>query len=322
VKDRECRRYPKQGKGLLAVAAAGEGGVHSQLISVVVTTQNRASLLGTAIDSVLPSPLIMSPEQIIVVDDDSQDRTEEVARQFGVRYLRVAHHNISASRDAGLALAHAPYITFLDDDDVWLPGNMEVQLAALQAHPNAAFAYGIAQNATEYLEPLPLSFPLSPLPSGLVPDDLHRYGYPHLAVVLFRREAVAAVGGFDRGIRYGEDADLLLRIAARHEIVSVEVVGMLHRLRPPSKARSDYFWASARREVTQWRPKHVGVRWRTAAKFRFQTKGLFCSRFWEDAAACVALGHRHDALICLWRAVWISPAHALRHFRTMLSIFW
>ena len=239
-------------------------------ISVVITTRNRAGLLRQAIESVLPSPLITSPEQIIVVDDDSQDETEEVARKFGATYVRHARHNIGYGRNAGLADAHTPYVAFLDDDDVWLPGNMEAHLAALEAHPNAAFAYGIAQCATEelepILEPIPVRFPKPPLPSGLVPNELHK-GYPQLGVGLFRQDAVASVGGSDPHIQYFQDADLMLRIAGHHEIVGVEVVGMLYRQRPPSKARSDYHWDRARREVLRWRPRHVGVSWTTAAKF-------------------------------------------------------
>ncbi len=294
-------------------------------ISVVITTRNRAGLLRQAIESVLPSPLITSPEQIIVVDDDSQDETEEVARQFGATYVRHARHNIGYGRNAGLAHAHTPYVAFLDDDDVWLPGNMEAHLAALEAHPNAAFAYGIAQCATEelepILEPIPVRFPKPPLPSGLVPNELHK-GYPQLGVVLFRQDAVASVGGSDPHIQYFQDADLMLRIAGHHEIVGVEVVGMLYRQRPPSKARSDYHWARARREVLWWRPRHVGVSWTTAAKFLIETRGLFFWHFCEDAAASAALGHRRDSLISLGRALWVSPAHALRNPRRLGPTLW
>jgi glycosyltransferase involved in cell wall biosynthesis len=303
------------------VAAASEVDAHPPLISVIIPTHNRADLLADAIESVLPSPLIVSPEQITVVDDDSHDNTEEVVRRFGVRYMRIAVHSPGASRNAGLALVETPYVAFLDDDDAWLPGNMDAQLAALEAHPNAAFAYGMAQCATEDLEPIAGTFPSPPLPSGFDPDGLH-LSYPQLGVVLFRRRAVVEVGGSDPRLPYHEDADLMIRIAARHEMVGVESVGMLYRLRPPSKARSDFFWADARREVTRWRPKHVDIRRRTVRKFWHHKRGEFCWYFIEDAASCLALGHRRDALICLRRAVWVSPAHALRHSRTLGSTFW
>ena len=297
------------------------GDIRRGLISVVIPTRDRARSLRQAIESVLTSPLVLSPEQVVVVDDDSHDQTGEVARQLGVTYVRVAYHNSGASRNAGLALAHAPYVAFLDDDDIWLPGNLEAQLAALEVSPNAGFAYGMVQAVSEGLEPLGGPYPPPPLPSGLAPDKLH-LSYPQIGVVLFRREALAEVGGFDWRIRYYEDADLMVRIAARHEIIGVEALGLLYREREPSKARCDYFWAEARREVTRWRPKHVGVGWKTAATFRFRTKGLFFWRFCLDAASCTPVGHRRDALVCLERALRVSPPHALRHVDTVGSIFW
>jgi glycosyltransferase involved in cell wall biosynthesis len=288
-------------------------------ISVIITTQDRAGLLDVAIASVLRSPFITSPDQIVVVDDDSHDRTEEVARQRGVQYVRVQHHNISRSRNAGLPLTQTAYVAFLDDDDAWLPVNMEAQFAALEDHPDAAFAYGIVRCVTEDLQPLPWTYPSPPLASGIAPERLH-VDYPNLGVVLFRRQAIDDAGGFDPRIIWYQDVDLMLRIAARREIVGVEVVGMVQRMRAPSKARSDYYWSH--RDVTTWSPKHVGVGWKAAARFRFKMRRMFYHIFCEDAAACMALGHRREALECVSRALRVSPARALRHARTVGSVFW
>jgi glycosyltransferase involved in cell wall biosynthesis len=288
-------------------------------ISVVIPSHNRAGLVDVAIASILRSPLIASPEQIVVVDDDSQDHTKEVARQRGVTYIRVAYHNISRSRNAGFALAQTPYVAFLDDDDAWLPGNMEAQLAALEDHPGAAFAYGIARCATEDLQPLPWTFPSPPLASGIAPEHLHR-GYPNLGVVLFRREAVARAGGFDPRIIYYQDADLMIRLAARHEIVGTEFVGMLYRVRTPSRTRNNYHWAN--RGVRNWWPKRVGVGWKSAATLMFKLRRMLYHFFCEDAGACASMGNRRDALVCLSRAFRVSPAHALRHSLYMASILW
>jgi hypothetical protein len=211
-------------------------------------------------------------------------------------------------------------VAFLDDDDLWLAGNMEPQLAALEANPRAGFAYGLCRFVTDDLEPLAGPFPSRPLPSGFAPDELH-LSYPQIGVVLFRRDALVAAGGYDQTIRYYEDADLMLRIAARQEIVAVDRVGMAYRERSPSKQRCDYFWGKARREVTQWRPRDLGVTRRTAMRFRFRAKGLFCWRFCLDAAAALEAGRDLDALVCLSRAARISPVHALHHSRVMTAIF-
>jgi glycosyltransferase involved in cell wall biosynthesis len=290
----------------------------SSRIAIVIPTHNRSGLLDQAITSVLKSPLISSPQQIIVVDDDSQDETAATARNRGVQYVRVNYHNISRSRNEGFMLSHEEYVTFLDDDDVWVSGNMEAQVTALERHPEAAFAYGIAHCVTDDLEPLPWKFPSPPLASGIAPERLHE-GYPNVGAVLFRRKAVAEAGGFDPRIPYHQDSDLMIRIAARHEIVGLEFVGVLHRLRTPSRTRANYYWAN--REVKNWWPKHVGVGLKAGVRFMFRLRRMLYHLLCEDAAACAAAGHRTDALLCLSRAIRVSPAHAIRHAPSMASLF-
>src|SRR5262249_59370281 len=122
--------------------------------SVVIPTRNRAACLGVAIASVLASPLITDPRQIVVVDDDSSDDTPLVARDFDTEYIRVTCRGPSGARNAGLMMSATPYIAFLDDDDAWLSGAMESQLEALDHESDAAFAYGLSQAATDDMQPL------------------------------------------------------------------------------------------------------------------------------------------------------------------------
>lgn len=290
---------------------------HRSQISVIIPTHNRAELLRVAIASVLASPLIETPCQIIVVDDDSHDHTQDVARESSVRYLRVASHNVSLARNAGFEVARSPYVTFLDDDDAWLPENMLAQLSALEAHPGAGFAYGISRCATEDLTPLPWTFPSPPLVTGLDPNRLH-LGYPQVGTVLFRREVIDEVNGFDPRIPYQQDADLMLRVATRHAVIGIEVTGMLFRLRPPTRARADYHWSM--RGVINWVPTGAGLRWSTHARFILLTRRLFFNHFLQIAEACVSRGCRRDALVCILRAVAVAPHQALRHPRRVASV--
>jgi hypothetical protein len=133
---------------------------------------------------------------------------------------------------------------------------------------------------------------------------------------LFRRDAITEAGGFDPQIRYGEDADLMLRIAARHEIIGLNVVGVLYRDRRPGKTRADYFWSN--RAVTNWWPQTVG--WRAEVRFIYWIRSMFFRRFLEDAAVSAEAGRLRDAYVCLGRALWVSPAHFLRHMREVTRI--
>src|SRR5262249_4016002 len=147
------------------------------------------------------------------------------------------------------------------------------------------------------------TFPLPPLVSGHAPGQLHAHSqYPQLGSVLFRRQSLEDVAGFDPRVHYWEDADLMLRVAARREIVGVESVGVLYRIREPSRERADYFWRL--RDVARWWPKRAGIGWKPALQFQVSTRGLFFTRFMEDATTCAAAGHRRDALVCASRAAW------------------
>ena len=283
-------------------------------ISVVIPTHNRAQWLAAAIKSTLKSPLI-EPNRVIVVDDDCKDDTEVVARSYGVTYLRGVFKGPSGARNAGLAATSTYYVNFLDDDDEWLPHNMEAQLAALEYHPDAGFAFGLAEMATEDMRPTGVTWPKLPLATGYAPDALH-VGYPQLGAVLFRRDAITEAGCFDPQIRYHQDADLMLRIAARREIIGLNVVGVLYRDRRPGKTRADYHWSN--REVTNWWPQTVG--WRTEVRFIYWVRRMFFSRFLEDAAVSAEAGCLRDAFVCLGRALWASPAHFLWHMLEVIRI--
>ena len=101
----------------------------------------------------------------------------------------------------------------------------------------------------------------------------------------------------------------MLRIAARREIIGLNVVGVLYSDRRPGKIRADYYWSN--RAITNWWPKTVG--WRAEVRFIYWKRRLFFSRFLEDAAASAEAGCLRDAFVCLGRALWASPAHFLWH---------
>jgi glycosyltransferase involved in cell wall biosynthesis len=253
--------------------------------------------------------LISSPRQIIVVADSCSDRTSEVAALYGTTYIAVDYGDPAPTRNAGLAACTTPYVSFLDDDDAWLPGNLEPQLRALQAEPSVAFAYGKARLTTERLEP---RYDVAPGPvdliHGMTPERLY-FAFPVLGVVLFRRSVVVEVGGFDHAVPFYADADILLRIGARYPIVGLDSVGMLHRVRTPSKERSDYYWWG--RGFIGWRPKELGIGWRHYMQHVFHEKGLWAFRFCEDFFACAGQHDRRNAILCMTRALRISPAHTL-----------
>jgi glycosyltransferase involved in cell wall biosynthesis len=72
-------------------------------------------------DSVLAQTV--GPDEVIVINDGSTDRTAEVARSYGdqIIYIEQENQGQGAARNAGLRIAMGEYIAFLDADDYWLP---------------------------------------------------------------------------------------------------------------------------------------------------------------------------------------------------------
>lgn len=286
-------------------------------LTVIIPAHNRAALLCEALASVLASPLITSPQAVIVVDDGSSDWTGEAAARFGVRYLRGQWGGPSATRNAGLAEVGTPFVAFLDDDDLWLPGAMEPQLKALVEMPEAAFAFGRAQRTYMDLSPLGEPFPPPPLPTRDSFSVVYRTDL-QVGTILFRTEAVRAEGGFDESLRYCEDWHLFVRLAAKHPAVGVDFVTSLFRQRDPSVAEAA-MRVAAQRDLARAKKDLESRGIRASYRERFAVYRSFIGYqsffFCKDTEVFLAAGQRREAAASLWRGLRISPLHALAGHR-------
>lgn len=109
-------------------------------ISIVVPTYNRANLIARALRSAVKE--CRPNDEIIVVDDDSSDNTEEVVATFpGVRYERISHGGAGKARNVGVELARHPFVGFLDSDDEFLPGTLECKRALMSTRSDLVFCF-------------------------------------------------------------------------------------------------------------------------------------------------------------------------------------
>ena len=105
-------------------------------VSAVIPVYNREHTIRRAIESVLSQDPPVA--EVIVVDDASTDRTCSVVESIqDSRILLIRHtvnRNGAAARNTGLQQATGALVTFLDSDDVWLPGKVRSQLNAFLEH--------------------------------------------------------------------------------------------------------------------------------------------------------------------------------------------
>ena len=120
------------------------------LVSVIVPSRNRRRLLALALASVLDQRDVRL--EVIVVDEGSADGTAAMVGSIADARVRLIRHDVplgkSAARNRGIAEARGEWIAFLDDDDLWAPDKLALQLEALRLS-NRHWAYTGAVNITE-----------------------------------------------------------------------------------------------------------------------------------------------------------------------------
>jgi glycosyltransferase involved in cell wall biosynthesis len=193
--------------------------MNAPLVSVLLPTRNRDSLLSRAIASVLSQTY---PNfELIVVDDGSTDETETVVKGFSderIRYVYQDHRGAAAAENLGTRLARGSFIAFIDDDDEWLCEKLEKQMErfALEGE-DTAVVYTAAQffkNGKHRFYGPPQSILVKN--GSIYREILNRTTYVPLVCAVVRRECLEEVGGFDETMPTSNDYDLWIRLSSRY----------------------------------------------------------------------------------------------------------
>ncbi len=194
------------------------------LISAIIPSYNSAEMLTDAIASVLAQT--RPPDEIIVVDDGSEDGTAEVCARLGtdIHYIHQDNAGASAARNTGIEAAGGDWLAFLDADDLWDPKKLELQITALEENPEADFAVTAAlawsadtQSYHQYRYDGPLD-----------PDVMRRQLLVRnilsglCSSLLIRRDTIEDVGGFASG-KACEDRRLAIALLEKYRAVLVDV---------------------------------------------------------------------------------------------------
>ena len=186
---------------------------------VIIPVYNGEKFITEVLDSVLAQT--MPIEEIIVIDDGSTDATKQIIKSYTrVKYCYQINSGVSVARNRGIRESMSEFITFLDQDDLFLPHKMEVSLKYFKNEPQidivrGRFQYifmdGFTQGRT-YTEPV------NPHCNFLVGS------------AVFRRKVLLEIGGFDETLAAAEDIDLWLRMEqANFVIKNIDDVCLYYR---------------------------------------------------------------------------------------------
>ena len=192
-------------------------------VSVVIGAYNGEKFLRPAIEGILNQTF--RNFELIVVDDCSTDRTQQILSEFKDDRIRVIrnHRNlgIAETLNIGIAVARGEYVALQDHDDVSLPSRLECEVAFLDKNTYVGMV-GSSCNLIDEGGVLGAHLRVEC-------DDIKlRWGLLwctmlHHTTLMVRRRAIEDVGGYlpDPQYRFAEDYDLMSRVARRYAVANL-----------------------------------------------------------------------------------------------------
>lgn len=191
-------------------------------VDVVICTNRESPYLAAAVESVLAQS--WRKWQLVIVDDGAPAPVAEgldrlVATTQNARVIHQSPSGLPAARNAGARASRGELVAFLDDDDVWHPDRLAIQVAAMRGIPDSVGAFSggwyMGADGGSWGEGWSVaSTPSVDFLDGTVP-------LPRIVTLLVKREAWARIGGFNEAYTLGEDLDFMLRLAQVGELTAV-----------------------------------------------------------------------------------------------------
>jgi glycosyltransferase involved in cell wall biosynthesis len=187
-------------------------------VSVIVIFKDAEHFLEEAIESVRAQTF--RDWELLLVDDGSSDSSTAIARRqvegdaTRVRYLKHTDHanlGMSASRNLGLSQARGEFVSFLDADDLLVPGALEEQVSILRTHPRVGMVYGPLEywygwtgrpedGERDFVHPVGVRTERIYEPPSLIRLFLQNIAFAPSGMLL-RRALVEQVGGYEESFR-------------------------------------------------------------------------------------------------------------------------
>lgn len=225
------------------------------LVSIVTPSYNQGHFIRATIESVLSQDY---PHlEYIIMDGGSTDETARVVRDYGsrLRFISEKDRGQSDAINKGFRLARGSIVSWLNSDDLYLPGAARVAVDAFQRNPQAGAVYGEGYQIDREGR---ISSRFSCTEPPNVWKLVHLSDYILQQTVYFRKDVLDRVGYLDEDLHYVMDWDILIRIAKRHPIEYVpEYMGCL---REYPEAKSFAGGAKRIRELHAMLQRHTGMR--------------------------------------------------------------
>lgn len=212
-------------------------------LSVIIPVYNRAGCIARALDSVLAQT--RPADEIIVVDDGSNDQTVQILERYlpRIKVIRQENRGVSAARNTGIRAAGGAWIAFLDSDDEWLPQKLELAEDYIRTHPDCSIfqTEEIWMRKGRRVNP---KYKHKKRGGFIFKESLPLCIVSPSAVVI-KKQLFDTVGLFDERLPVCEDYDLWLRISRNYPVGLDSKIGILKYGGHPDQL-SQKFWGMDR----------------------------------------------------------------------------
>ncbi len=196
------------------------------LVSVIIPAYNAENFIERTLESVRAQTY--KNIEILVVDDGSQDRTDEIVKFVAQKeprliLLKQANAGVAAARNLAIQKAKGEFIAPIDADDIWYPQNLEKQIQCfMQSDVSVGLVYAWSVDIDER-DSLTGGFHVSDGEGEVYAKLLYQNFIGNASSTVIRRTCLEKVGGYNcelrsQGAQGSEDFDLYLRIAECYQV--------------------------------------------------------------------------------------------------------
>ena len=203
-------------------------------ISVLITTYNCGQYIRQTIKSILNQTYPIS--ELVIIDDGSEDDTMMIVSEFNdprIVFRKYEHIGRSKALNIGLKTVKCEWVAPVDADDLWAPTKLSNQILQITSERDFIFTDSV------YFRSQNVSYLIPNFANG---KELIRkialHGHLAFSSVLFNKNCVEKVGGFDEKLSNSEDYDLWLRIFMKYSFKNVNECLTFIRIRENSLSRS------------------------------------------------------------------------------------
>ncbi len=196
----------------------------SKDLSVIIPTYNRLPLLERALGSVLAQTVL--PREIIIIDDGSEDSTEQLVKQFKnssevkILYYKQPNRGPASARNRGIEMSAFAFLAFLDSDDHWHKRKIEIQFDELVKNHKIRVSHTREKwlRRGEHLNQKMIHIP----PGGTIFYSCLNLCCVGMSTVMLNKSVFDDYGLFDETLRCCEDYDFWLRVSVKENFLLID----------------------------------------------------------------------------------------------------